>query len=80
VRGRVMSLLQLNMGVSQFLTLPLAAIAQATSIELLFPTLALVVMVLVGAIVVGQRHRFGAAISGTRIGLDEPSVQPSRTG
>jgi hypothetical protein len=60
VRGRVMSLLQLNMAVAQLLTFPLALIAEATSLEMLFPTLAVIVLALVLAIVIAQRRRLGA--------------------
>ncbi len=41
VRGRVMSLLNLNMGVAQLVTLPLAAVGQWIGLEVLFPVLAL---------------------------------------
>jgi predicted MFS family arabinose efflux permease len=44
VRGRVMSLLQLGMGVSQLVALPVAALGQAVSLELLFPCLALLLL------------------------------------
>jgi MFS family permease len=52
VRGRVMSLLLLNMGFAQFLTLPLAAVGQATSLEVLFPVLAATCLATVALIVV----------------------------
>ena len=39
-RGRVMSLLNLNMGVAQLVTLPLAALGQWIGLEVLFPALA----------------------------------------
>ena len=39
-RGRVMSLLNLNMGVAQLVTLPLAALGQWIGLEALFPALA----------------------------------------
>jgi len=42
VRGRVMSLLMLNMGVAQFVTLPLAALGQVLTLEVVFPVLAAV--------------------------------------
>lgn len=61
VRGRVMSLLQLNMGLAQLLTFPVAVVAQATSLELVFPVLAAGVVVLVLTIVTFQRRRLGAA-------------------
>lgn len=40
VRGRIMSLLMLNMGVAQTMTLPIAIVGQAVSLETLFPVLA----------------------------------------
>jgi len=61
VRGRVMSLLQLNMGIAQLLTLPIAAVAQATALEVVFPALAASVVVAVAAIITGQRRRLGRA-------------------
>ena len=39
-RGRVMSVLNLNMGIAQVITLPLAALGQLISLEVLFPALA----------------------------------------
>ena len=43
-RGRVMSVLNLNMGLAQIVTLPLAALGQWITLEVLFPTLALVLL------------------------------------
>jgi MFS family permease len=54
VRGRVMSLLGLNMGVAQLLTLPIAALGQAYSLETLFPVLALLCLSMVAAIILTQ--------------------------
>ncbi|MGE0600667.1 MAG: hypothetical protein AB7J35_05145 [Dehalococcoidia bacterium] len=45
------------------LTLPLAAVAQATSLQLLFPSLAAAVAALVVSIVVSQRRRLWAAVA-----------------
>jgi len=50
MRGRIMSLLMLNMGVGQLITLPLAAIGQAVSLEVMFPVLATVCALSVAAI------------------------------
>lgn len=55
MRGRVMSLLQMNMGFAQLMTLPLAAIAATVSLEVVFPALALAVVALV--IVINASHR-----------------------
>jgi len=68
VRGRVMSLLQLNMGLAQLLTFPLAGIGQAISLEVLFPILAASVSVLVLAIVIGQRKTLASAGLAARAG------------
>ena len=43
-RGRVMSVLNLNMGLAQVVTLPLAALGQWITLEVLFPALALVLL------------------------------------
>jgi MFS family permease len=60
VRGRVMSILQLNMGFAQLMTLPLAGVAQAASLRTLFPILAGSVICIVLIIVVTQRHLWAA--------------------
>ena len=54
VRGRMMSILWLNMGLAQVMTFPLAGLAQATSLRLLFPLLAVFLAVTV-LIVVATR-------------------------
>lgn len=64
VRGRVMSLLQLNMGFAQLLTLPLAAIATGVSLEVLFPALAFTLLALVVVINLTHTQIWRAAISG----------------
>jgi predicted MFS family arabinose efflux permease len=57
VRGRVMSVLTLNRGLAQLLTLPLAAAGQVASLRVLFPALALVQAVLVIALLLGRLER-----------------------
>ncbi len=54
VRGRVMSLLQLGMGTAQLLSLPIAALGQAVSLELLFPSLALLLLGSVGSLALAR--------------------------
>ncbi|MDP6605238.1 MAG: hypothetical protein QF664_03110 [Dehalococcoidia bacterium] len=54
VRGRVMSILLVNRGLAQLVTLPLAAVGGLISLRTLFPALALVVLSLVTLIVVTQ--------------------------
>jgi MFS family permease len=51
MRGRVMSLVQLNEGAAQLLTLPLAAIGQVVSLTVLFPVIGFGSLFLVLAIV-----------------------------
>jgi MFS family permease len=80
VRGRVMSLLQVNMSIAQLLTFPLAAIAQATSLEVLFPSLAAAVSVLVLLIVVTQRRRLWAPTRVHQAASPESRPQPARAG
>ncbi len=47
MRGRIMSIFQLNMGFAQLMTLPVAALAQWLTLQLLFPIMALTVLVVV---------------------------------
>ncbi len=62
VRGRVMSLLQLNMGLAQVATFPIAALGQWIGLELLFPLLAAAVFTTTAAIALGQRRLWAARI------------------
>ncbi|MEE9277902.1 MAG: hypothetical protein V3V06_05785, partial [Dehalococcoidia bacterium] len=52
VRGRVMTLLMLNLGLVQLLILPVAALGQAFTLETIFPIMAVACVVLVAAIIV----------------------------
>jgi len=54
-RGRVMSVLNLNMGIAQIVTLPLAALGQLISLEVLFPGLAVALLFTTGAILASRR-------------------------
>ena len=45
VRGRVMSIFQLNIGFAQLMTLPVAALAQWLTLQLLFPIMAIATLV-----------------------------------
>ena len=47
MRGRVMSLFQLNMGFAQLMTMPIAALGQLVTLEVLFPILSLFVLAMV---------------------------------
>jgi MFS family permease len=51
VRGRVMSILWLNMGLAQLVTFPIAAIAQVSSLRVLFPVMATALTIVVILIV-----------------------------
>ena len=55
LRGRVMSVLGLNMGLAQMLTLPLAALGQLVTLEVLFPALAVTLIVTTALIVTTRR-------------------------
>jgi len=63
VRGRIMSLVQLNMGFAQLMTMPVAVLGQWLTLEVLFPILALTTLVVVTLILLAQpqimraRHR-----------------------
>ena len=50
IRGRIMSLLQLNMGCAQLMTLPVAALGQWIALTTLFPAMALTTLVIIAAI------------------------------
>ena len=54
-RGRVMSVLNLNMGIAQIVTLPLAALGQLISLQVLFPALAVTLLVVTAAILGSRR-------------------------
>jgi MFS family permease len=64
VRGRVMSLLQLGMGMSQLVALPVAALGQAVSLEVLFPCLAFLLLGSVASLVFAWPEIRGARVSG----------------
>jgi hypothetical protein len=44
VRGRIMSIFQLNMGAAQLMTMPIAILAQTLTLPVLFPILALITL------------------------------------
>lgn len=54
-RGRVMSVLNLNMGIAQVITLPLAALGQLISLQVLFPALAVTLLVTTAVILALRR-------------------------
>lgn len=56
VRGRIMSLFQLNMGFAQLMTMPVAVLAQVVSLSVLFPVLAGLTLVVVLAVLLTQRQ------------------------
>ena len=55
-RGRVMSVLNLNMGLAQVFTLPLALLGQWLSLQVLFPALAGVLLMTTAVILASRRH------------------------
>jgi MFS transporter, DHA1 family, staphyloferrin A biosynthesis exporter len=56
VRGRIMSLFQLNMGFAQLMTMPVAMLAQWLTLSVLFPLLAGVTLIVVLLVIVTQRQ------------------------
>jgi MFS family permease len=62
VRGRIMSIFQLNMGFAQLMTLPVAAFGQWLTLQLLFPIMALTLLVTVILILVSQPQIIQARI------------------
>jgi MFS family permease len=67
VRGRIMSIFQLNMGFAQLMTLPVAAFGQWLTLQLLFPIMALTLLVAVILILVSQPQIIQARISKTAL-------------
>ena len=62
VRGRVMSLLFMNLSVAQAMAFPLALVAQATSLRALLPVLAVILALNVARILLRQRQIWNARI------------------
>ncbi len=56
VRGRIMSIFQLNMGFAQLMTMPVALAAQWLTLQVLFPAMAVVTTVAVVAILLTRRQ------------------------
>ena len=56
VRGRIMSIFQLNMGVAQLMTMPIAVLGQWLTLPVLFPLLAIATLVAVGLILLTRRQ------------------------
>jgi MFS family permease len=54
VRGRVMSIFQLNMAFAQLMTMPVAILGQWLTLQVLFPWLAIATLVLVALILYSQ--------------------------
>lgn len=67
VRGRIMSIFQLNMGFAQLMTLPVAAFGQWLTLQLVFPIMALTLLVAVILILVSQPQIIQARISKTAL-------------
>ena len=60
VRGRIMSIFQLNMGFAQLMTLPIAVAAQWMSLQTLLPMVAVGTLVAVGLILLTRRQIYRA--------------------
>jgi MFS family permease len=73
VRGRVMSILWLNMGLAQLVTLPVAAIAQVSSLRVLFPVMATALTVVVILIVLTRPQVRRARVEVTPVRPLEPA-------
>tara|TARA_R110002072_G_scaffold31735_17_gene97669 strand:- start:1374 stop:2636 length:1263 start_codon:yes stop_codon:yes gene_type:complete len=56
MRGRVMSLFQLNMAFAQLMTMPVAILAQMFTLEALFPVLAWITLAMVVLVLAGRRQ------------------------
>ena len=56
VRGRIMSIFQLNMGFAQLMTMPIAMLAQWLTLEVLFPGLAIATLTSVALILITRRQ------------------------
>jgi len=56
VRGRIMSIFQLNMGFAQLMTLPIAVAGQWLTLELLLPIIAYITLAAVGLILLTRRQ------------------------
>ena len=63
VRGRLMSILQLNMGFAQLMTLPVAALGQWLSLQVLFPGMAVTALAIIVLILVTHPQIVRAGIS-----------------
>jgi MFS family permease len=62
MRGRVMSLFQLNMAFAQLMTMPVAILAQLFSLQALFPVLAWITLGMVLLVLVGRRQVVRATV------------------
>jgi MFS family permease len=54
IRGRIMSILQLNMGFAQLMTMPVAALGQWLTLPVLFPLMALLTLIAVILVLLSQ--------------------------
>lgn len=79
VRGRVMSVVTLNRGLAQLLTLPLAAAGQIVSLRVLFPALAAVQLVLVVMLLIARPAVRRLRLDGEDGGGEPPAVARAAT-
>lgn len=67
VRGRIMSIFQLNMGFAQLMTLPIAALGQWLTLQVLFPIMAVCALILVTLILLTHPQIMMARIAKTSL-------------
>ena len=65
VRGRVMSIFQLNMAFAQLMTMPVAILGQVFGLAILFPVLAFVTLGTIATILSWQRQIWRVNLSAT---------------
>jgi MFS family permease len=78
VRGRVMSILNVNAGLASLMTLPLAALGQLVSLEVLFPGLALSLLAVVTFVLIARPAIWRARVLRAELAESEVSVTAAR--
>ena len=67
VRGRIMSIFQLNMGFAQLMTMPVAVLGQWLTLPVLFPVMAALTLIVVVAILVMQPQLVRARVDNSQL-------------
>jgi MFS family permease len=78
VRGRVMSILNVNAGLASLMTLPLAALGQLVSLEVLFPGLALSLLAVVTFVLIARPAIWRARVLRAELAESGVSVTAAR--